>query len=175
MSALLDQPDVVTPAPRAQVLEVPILYSTRQFENWVSRRPERRAAGRVLISGDRRWRDPEPILERLSKLPAGTIVIQGQAEGIDLIARDCAQVLGLPCVGFPALWGQDGRAAGMRRNERMLGCVPHLLLAFHPYIRRSSGTRHMCSIAWRAGVPVELHDAHGNVKVYQREPEQAAE
>ena len=91
---------------------------------------------KVLICGSRDWTAHEPIRAWLSKLQdmGFDTVIEGEARGADIIAREEAQLLGFTVMPFPANWRQFGRAAGPIRNRQMLDEQPELVLAFHEYI-----------------------------------------
>lgn len=118
---------------------------------------------RVLICGDRNWSDPDPIGELLDKLCVmyeEVIVIEGEARGADTLARAAAQRRGLSVERFPALWAAHGRAAGPIRNKQMLTeGRPDLVVAFHPDIEHSRGTKNMVTQAQRAGVETRVVSA----------------
>lgn len=113
---------------------------------------------KVLVCGDRHWTNPIPIRTWLSKLQdwGYTAVIEGEAEGADLIASEEAERLGMTVLPFPADWARYGRAAGPVRNQQMLDEKPDLVLAFHPNISKSKGTANMIEQADAAGVKVIL-------------------
>ena len=90
--------------------------------------------------------------------PGIDTIIHGGAKGADSIAGETAQALGFKVVEFPANWSQYGKGAGPKRNQEMLNQKPDLVLAFHPDLSRSKGTKHMVEIARKAGVPVEVFD-----------------
>ena len=112
---------------------------------------------RVLICGDRNWNNFEKIKEVLDILPADTIIIHGDARGADKIAGQLAKERGLEVIPYPADWDKYKKAAGPIRNMQMLKeGKPELVIAFHEDITKSKGTKHMVSIATKAGVPVEI-------------------
>lgn len=116
-------------------------------------------AGRVLICGDRNWTDRDTIFavikELISQYGDEISVIHGAASGVDRMAGDVAVSLELVTVAVPAKWGKYGNRAGPLRNKYMLEkCKPHLVIAFHPDISQSKGTKHMVGIARQAGTPV---------------------
>ena len=123
----------------------------------------------ILVTGSRGW--PETlkslvamhgVLREVAKQYGETRVVQGGARGADYMAWVAAQGLGLEVVTFPALWGREGRSAGVRRNQRMLDVAkPALVLAFHDDLQHSKGTGHMVDIALRAGLPVFLYTTAG--------------
>jgi hypothetical protein len=119
-----------------------------------------RAGGRglrVLVSGARAWADLEPIRRELAPLPAGSVVIHGDANGADRLAAQVAGELGLEVLACPAEWSRYGKRAGLVRNQTMLAeHRPDLILAFHPDIEQARGTKHMVTIARKAGVPVRV-------------------
>lgn len=58
-------------------------------------------------------------------------IAQGDAPGADTLAREWARERGIPCSRYAALWAEEGRAAGPRRNRRMFeGFEPGGTVAF---------------------------------------------
>ena len=117
---------------------------------------------RVLICGDRNWSDSVIIMKELSAVQQTLgveVVIEGEATGADTMGRQAAEVLGIPVLKFPALWRKHGRSAGPIRNRQMLTTgKPTLVLAFHPFLENSKGTKDMVNVATKAGVPVKVFD-----------------
>jgi len=111
---------------------------------------------KVLVCGDRNWRSRKVILDRLSKLPDNSIIIEGGCEGADLIAREIALDIGLEVVEFPAAWKKYGKAAGPIRNIKMLNAKPQLVIAFHNDIKRSKGTASTVREAKKRKINVEI-------------------
>lgn len=115
---------------------------------------------RVLVCGDRNWTDSIIIMNELFKVingPGVEVVIEGEANGADTLGRQAAERLGLTVLKFPADWRKHGRSAGPIRNQQMLKeGRPTLVLAFHPYLPGSKGTKHMVDIATKAGVKVKI-------------------
>jgi hypothetical protein len=111
---------------------------------------------KVLVCGDRFWTDKDKIRARLAQLPAGTIILHGAARGADSIAAGIAQSLGFEVRAFPADWNKHGKAAGPIRNREMLNEKPDLVIAFHPNLAQSKGTKDTVGEAKRRGIPVEL-------------------
>lgn len=112
---------------------------------------------RVIVCGSRNWKDEEAIHARLEQLPReGLVIANGGARGADRIAWLWAEDHGVDVETFVARWDDKGRAAGPIRNLEMLGYAPtDLVLAFRSE-GESRGTDHMCTIAARRGVPVEV-------------------
>jgi len=112
---------------------------------------------RVLVTGTREWTDPAPIERELSRLAPGSVVIHGNARGVDRLAGRVAEALGLGVIACPAEWGKYGKGAGLVRNRTMLEeYAPDLVLAFHPALEQAKGTKHMVELALEAGVPVRV-------------------
>jgi len=116
---------------------------------------------RVLVCGDRNWRDMVAIERELKKLPQDTIIIHGAARGADTLAKFVAEKIGLKVIndgkGFPADWKRYGKGAGPIRNQQMLDeGKPDLVLAFHENINESRGTKDMVNRARGVGVKVEI-------------------
>lgn len=111
---------------------------------------------KVLVCGDREWRSRLKILQALANLPRGTTIIQGGARGADELAHKIALECGLEVVTCEAQWEKYGAAAGPIRNKKMLDLKPDLVLAFHPHLDKSKGTKHCVEEARRRGIPVQV-------------------
>lgn len=119
---------------------------------------------RVLICGSRDWTDKRRIGRYLDELlaaeglePQQLVVIHGGCKGADHHAGmeakgRCCQVL-----EFPANWVKFGLSAGPKRNQQMLTeGKPDRIVAFHPDLDSSKGTKDMVARAKFYGVPVEI-------------------
>jgi len=116
---------------------------------------------RILVTGARTWNEAEPIRQELSRYPAGSIIIHCDAEGVDRIAGVTAAALGFELITCPADWKTFGRAASPLRNKTMLAeYQPDLVIAFHPAIDETSGTKNMVTVARKAGIPVRIISGH---------------
>ncbi len=114
---------------------------------------------RVLVCGDRNWKNMGVIERELKKFPSDTIVIHGAARGADTLGKFVAEKIGLKVIndgkGFPADWKRYGRAAGPIRNQQMIDeGKPDLVLAFHENLNASKGTRDMVNRAESVGIKV---------------------
>ena len=70
-------------------------------------------------------------------------VIEGEAIGVDLLAREWAESKGIPVLPFPVTkdeWRIYGKSAGMRRNKRMAEIGDALILIWD---KKSSGSKNM--------------------------------
>lgn len=125
----------------------------------------------ALITGDRyalatKW---AAIIEKALRDHHVDEVIEGGAAGIDMIAGSVATSECLPVHSFPADWKAHGRAAGPIRNTEMLRFLQEriaeghtgVVLAFHPHIEQSKGTRNMVKQARDAGLTVYVYDGAG--------------
>ncbi len=112
---------------------------------------------RVLICGDRNWKDRELIQAIIAALDV-EVIIEGEARGADTLAREVAQEYNIPVLAFPAEWSKYGRAAGPIRNKQMLDeGRPDLVVAFHNNITASKGTKDMLQRARDRGIDTRLH------------------
>jgi len=112
---------------------------------------------RVLVCGDRNECRKAYIYDQIRTLPRDTVIIEGGARGVDTIARQVAESLGLKIEEYRANWRKHGKAAGPIRNFEMLTeGKPDEVWAFHADIEASKGTKHMVKIAKQAGVPVKI-------------------
>jgi hypothetical protein len=118
----------------------------------------------VLVCGDREWTDRTALVAALDEEMRNVVevdaecfvLIEGCARGADAMAEDWAALRGVPNVHFPADWS-FGPKGGPLRNIAMLKGGPDKVIAFHENLSESKGTRHMVTIAKRAGIPVVLY------------------
>jgi hypothetical protein len=109
---------------------------------------------KVLVCGSRAWTNTAALTQRMQSFPPDTLIIHGDAKGVDRLADRFARVIGLPVLRMPADWQNEGKAAGIRRNLRMLDEQPDLVLAF--WDGQSRGTAHTITEAEKRGIPVEV-------------------
>lgn len=117
----------------------------------------------VLVTGDRDWTDRLTMETALSCYRSRIhLLIEGEARGADKMSRRIAEEWGIPFKGYKAKWEIYGKGAGPIRNRQMLDENPNvdLVLAFHPNLNKSKGTRDMVNYALKKGKPVELYDGH---------------
>ena len=115
----------------------------------------------VIVCGDRNssYTFESKIRRELEALPKGSTVVHGGCKGIDVTCGKIAENLGLKVKVYPADWSKYGLAAGPIRNKKMLNETnPSIILAFHPNINESKGTKHMMKIAKEKGCKVILFD-----------------
>jgi predicted Fe-Mo cluster-binding NifX family protein len=116
---------------------------------------------RVIVSGSRIFREKkvlELVLEELQKEHPNLLIIEGEAKGADVMARDWAQENGVPFEKYPvtkADWEAKGKAAGVIRNKQMLDTGADLVIAFP--VGQAKGTNNMIKIARKAGVEVRVY------------------
>lgn len=130
---------------------------------------------KVLVTGDRRWTDAEGIA-KVIKENAPTILVEGEAQGADGLARDAAEALGILVLKFPAPWERLGPEAGPWRNGQMLRENPdiELALAFHDDLKSSRGTKDMVEklrarniTTWHHFHHFGRHESLGKVLLHQ--------
>lgn len=109
---------------------------------------------RVLVCGGRDFNDPSFIFRHLVGLHEKrgiTAIIEGGAKGVDKFAKMWAEGRGIPVASYPADWMTDGKAAGPKRNARMIRFgMPDLVIAFPG----GKGTANMVAQARAAGIEV---------------------
>jgi hypothetical protein len=109
----------------------------------------------------------ETIIFELDRLPKYSTIIHGGCTGIDLYVEKLSKIKGFDTIAIPVStqeWDVLGRAAGPIRNQKMLDLKPDYVIAFHPNIRSSKGTKNMMSLAYNANVPVYIHDLKRKTK-----------
>jgi SLOG family YspA-like protein len=127
------------------------------------RRAERQQGPlRLLVCGSRTWTDAALLAEAVERVVAehgqgraGVVLIEGDARGADRLAGTLARARGWELETYPADWQRHGRAAGMRRNARMLRQGrPERVIACTDDLAASRGTADMVRRAHSAGLPV---------------------
>ena len=118
---------------------------------------------RVIVCGGRDWPDQSAVdfeLGQLLKIDPHFVVIHGNCPtGADRFAEEWTDANHITTFAYPADWENEGRAAGPKRNERMVAAGADLCLAF--WDGESRGTAHMIKCATRAGIPVRIVPARG--------------
>lgn len=94
----------------------------------------------------------------------GTVIIHGGASGLDSVAQDWCESLGVESEVFPANWKMSPRGAGAIRNRQMLRSGVDLCIAFPLTDVKSSGTMDMINVCDKAGVKtIIVHSASTDV------------
>lgn len=117
---------------------------------------------RILVTGSRDWEDQQAVYRALADtirpLPADqeiTVVHGACPTGADHMAHEWARGFGATIDAHPANWVTYGKAAGPRRNARMVALGADVCLAF---IRNGSrGASHTAALAEQAGIPVRRY------------------
>lgn len=133
---------------------------------------------RILICGDRHWKDYAEILFCLERIEdrENTVVVHGCCRGADSMANDAAKRLGIAVDPYPVHdrdWERLGLRAGPMRNRRMLGTLVKgrdRVIAFHKNVHKSKGTKDMINQAVRAGIRVTLCNGERCEEVTQEIP-----
>src|SRR6187551_1961571 len=110
---------------------------------------------RILITGDRNWRNATRLRECLSIIQGRILAafpdedeftwIEGEAMGADIIAAVVIE-LSWPedtIERYPAAWNIHGRSAGPIRNTQMRQSGVDFVVGFHNDIENSRGTKEM--------------------------------
>lgn len=111
---------------------------------------------RIIVCGGRDYRNRRAVFDALDRLHAKRgidFLIQGAADGADYLAWQWAYERGIRCGSYPANWDEDGRKAGLIRNQRMIDeGKPDGVVAFPG----GRGTADMIARAKKAGLTVWL-------------------
>ena len=117
---------------------------------------------RLVVTGSREYREKREVFRVLDAIHARWPVrLLGEGGcrrydkdrnlrpvSADLYAHWWCEYRGVTCLTVFARWAAEGRAAGPRRNERMLDLVnPHIVVAFPG----GDGTRNIVQVAVNAG------------------------
>ena len=108
------------------------------------------------------------VLQLLDEIPRNcSQIVTGGARGIDTLARECAQKLGIPCREFLPDYEKYGKMAPLRRNDEILAHVD-MVLAFWDFA--SHGTRYGILECQKRGIPCKIIDIRGKKYQYLRFP-----
>jgi hypothetical protein len=117
-------------------------------------------AYKVLVCGGRDYTDQEKIYHvldaYLARIGPDMLLINGGAPGTDSIAREWAVDRKVDHLTLYAKWDIFGKAAGPIRNRRMAKKRPKLVLAFHPDIDKSRGTKDMVGVAKKLDIKTKV-------------------
>jgi hypothetical protein len=108
---------------------------------------------RVLVCGGRDFTNKQCIFDRLDKVHSIvkiTLLIEGEARGVDSIARSWAESRNVDLKPVPANWKLYGNRAGPIRNSEMLKEHPDVVIAFPGGI----GTKDMVNRARKSNIKV---------------------
>jgi hypothetical protein len=116
-------------------------------------------AYKVLACGGRDYDDREKVYHvldaLLAKIGPDMLLINGGAPGADTLAREWAVDRRVDHLTLFARWEIFGKSAGPIRNRAMAKKKPRLVVAFHPNLDESKGTRDMIAIANDRGIKVK--------------------
>ena len=117
---------------------------------------------RILVCGSRTFDDATIVAYYLGRVSAfyesNIMIIEGEAKGADLLAREWAVATGKVFEPYPADWERYGKRAGFLRNTQMLeeGRPDRLVAFVDKPLAESKGTKMMVDIARTAGVPCRV-------------------
>ena len=114
---------------------------------------------KILVCGSRYYADYQTIYKVIKSFGTDITIVSGACRGADIIAVKVAQKLGLPFREYPANWSLYGKKAGVLRNQQMIDIEhPDLVIAFHPDIEGSKGTKDMIRRAKYHGIKTIIKD-----------------
>lgn len=84
--------------------------------------------------------------------PANLRIVEGGARGADALAAFYCQARRVPHLRIHASWAEHGKAAGPKRNQRMIDMADGLVVVRYP---DSRGSADVLRRARAAGIPIE--------------------
>ena len=115
---------------------------------------------KVLVCGGRDYEDRDHVYRvldaYLARIGPDMLLINGGAPGADTLAREWAVDRRVDHLTLYAKWDLFGRSAGPIRNRRMAKKKPKLVLAFHPNLAQSKGTRDMIKVAQKLDIKYKV-------------------
>lgn len=116
---------------------------------------------KILVCGGRDFDDWPwfcQVMDEVTNVPEDLTIIHGAARGADSFASRYADIHSLHQLPCPAAWDVYGKAAGVIRNQYMLGYYPDVVVAFPG----GRGTADMVRRATSAGVKIlDLREDRG--------------
>jgi len=121
---------------------------------------------KILVCGDRNWKDDIKMYEVLKTFLNGVILVHGDAKGADKMAGRIGSKLGFKVIAYPAKWDIFGKGAGPIRNQQMLDENYDIeeVIAFHNDIENSKGTKDMLRRAQKRGIKNKLITSKTEIK-----------
>jgi hypothetical protein len=117
-------------------------------------------AQKVLVCGGRDYTNRDEVYRVLdayhARLGPFMMVISGGAPGADTFAREWAVDRKVDHLILHAKWDLHGKPAGPIRNRRMASKKPRFVLAFHPDLEKSRGTKDMVNYARKQGIKTKV-------------------
>jgi hypothetical protein len=111
----------------------------------------------ILITGDRNWTEYQKIESEILKHNPECLIL-GDCRGVDTLAKKVAIKYNINYVVLKADWNKYGTSAGPIRNKQMIEILvarheeKKLVLAFHPNIELSKGTKSCLTMAKKYGL-----------------------
>lgn len=114
---------------------------------------------KVAIVGSRDFNALHKVCAYVQTLEPDTLVISGNARGVDETAQRAALARALPVLILPADWERYGKAAGFIRNEQIVKMADKVVAFWNG---KSRGTAHDTDLARKYGKELEiiLEEAH---------------
>ena len=109
---------------------------------------------KIAIVGSRDYPDLNRVTRYVGLLPTGTVVVSGNAEGVDRVAETSARHYDLEVISIPAKWDELGKSAGFIRNIEIIEQVD-TVVAF--WDGKSKGTLHSITEASKRGIRVMIN------------------
>lgn len=107
----------------------------------------------VGVTGSRGYRHFHRVTDYITALPKDTVLVFGDATGVDTMALGACCDYGYRYQVLRAEWRSFGKIAGPYRNEAIVRCADRLV-AF--WDGQSPGTKDCITQARRYGKPVEI-------------------
>lgn len=118
---------------------------------------------RIAIIGSRNYKHPNVVEHFVEQLPPSTVVVSGNARGVDRRAELAALQRDLEVNSFKADWKLFGKQAGVIRNVKMLKEADGVV-AF--WDGKSTGTLFSMRYASSLQMPVWVYHEDGRVEEY---------
>ena len=115
----------------------------------------------LLIAGSRTFEDRDLFNRVTEEIIDGderfTVIVEGGASGADTMAREYAEAHDMKYEEFKPDWKQYGRAAGPKRNDKMIQFIKERNgTALYFWDEESKGTKQCIDSAKRKGIEISV-------------------
>ena len=124
---------------------------------------------KLMVCGSRTITDKDFIYKKIDECIAENfsaeeiIIIEGDARGVDSIAKQWAIDHNKQIEAYPAKWDLYGKSAGFRRNVDMVKACDYCLILWDG---ESKGTKHDIDLCKQLNKPYTMHN-YGSLNDYE--------
>lgn len=146
-------------------LDKPVLLKNVYYPGTWLRKYYKKSFIRLCVAGSRKITDQTFVFSEIQKMietldkenPSEIIIVEGEAPGVDRLAKDYAKLSGFKYRPMPADWDRYPKMAGFIRNQFQAMYSTHLLALI---AEDSPGTKDMINRAAKESLMVKIVEYH---------------